>query len=155
MNFVSLALNITSVSPPTYYEMTKAKRAYRKLFPECAICGNRKYLEVHHVKPVHIYPNLACDPNNFITLCDAKNNSCHRWIGHFGNFRHEWNEEIREYALISRLLLQWERPTREFIISTDQMITHFAKAAGITESTLRESLEELSPQLSRLKISPQ
>ena len=110
MNFIRLALNISSVSPPTYYQMTKAKRAYRVLYPECAVCGNQRFLEVHHVKPVHVYPELACDPENFITLCDAKNNSCHRWIGHLGDFRNKWNKGIREYALISRIMLQHQEP---------------------------------------------
>ena len=130
MNLTRIYLNFTSLSIPTQWEMTKAKRSYVNRHPECAVCGNRKYLEVHHVIPVHVDHSLACDDDNFITLCDTKNNGCHRWIGHFGNFRSKWNVDIREYAVQSRIFLECQEPNREFLIPTRQMISEFARARG-------------------------
>ena len=141
MNLTRFYLNILSVNPAQQYSITKAKRDYRIVHPECASCGNQKYIEVHHVIPVHIDMKLSCDPANFISLCDAKNNGCHRWIGHFGNFRSKWNTKIREYAIASRLFLQNQEPNRTFVIPTEYLIKEFANALHITEAKL---LEEVS-----------
>ena len=35
----------------------------------CAVCLTRDDLNVHHVVPFHVKPELECDPDNFITLC--------------------------------------------------------------------------------------
>jgi 5-methylcytosine-specific restriction enzyme A len=35
----------------------------------CQHCGNRRRLEVHHVKRVADHPKLAFDPGNCLTLC--------------------------------------------------------------------------------------
>jgi len=95
MNLTRTFLNITSVSLPTQWEMTKSKRAYLKEHSECAICGYMKKLEVHHIIPVHKDPLLACDPDNFITLC----RDCHFTFGHYHNFRKYWNPTIKDLAI--------------------------------------------------------
>lgn len=56
----------------------------------CAACGKQKDLEVHHIVPVHLNPDLELDPNNLITLCA---NSCHILFGHLMDFR-SWNENV-------------------------------------------------------------
>ena len=84
------------------FKMVKAKKIYRQTYNECAICGSQQNLETHHIRPVHINPELACDYKNFITLCDPQNNGCHRWKGHFGNFTSNWNDFIKEMALENR-----------------------------------------------------
>jgi hypothetical protein len=140
MNLTRVYLNFTALSIPTQWEMTKAKRAYRDAHPECAICGNRKYLEVHHVIPVHVDHTLACDLDNFITLCDPKNNGCHRWFGHFGNFRSKWNLEIREFAIKSRYHLEKMEPERKFLVPTEQLIEEFSLAMFKTEREFLASL---------------
>lgn len=55
----------------------------------CAVCGGNKTLEVHHKQPFRDYPELELDPNNLITLCEAKTNgvNCHLLFGHLGNYR--------------------------------------------------------------------
>jgi 5-methylcytosine-specific restriction endonuclease McrA len=58
----------------------------------CSACGSTKKLEVHHIKPVHLYPDLELDPSNLITLCAEP---CHRLFGHFMNFK-SWNKEVVE-----------------------------------------------------------
>ncbi|MDD4049342.1 MAG: HNH endonuclease [Clostridia bacterium] len=43
---------------------------------QCRICGKESKLNVHHIKPVNRYPELACVFNNVITLC----RDCHRRV---------------------------------------------------------------------------
>lgn len=51
----------------------------------CALCGTSKDLEVHHLTPVHIAPELELDPANLITLC----RHCHFEAGHLGNWTND------------------------------------------------------------------
>ncbi len=57
--------------------------------PFCACCGqtNIKTLEGHHIQPFHEHPEFELDADNVIILCGYRSNSCHRLIGHGGNFR--------------------------------------------------------------------
>jgi len=105
VNITRLYLTITSLSIPTQWEMTKAKRAYVKEHGECAICGNTKDLEVHHIVPVHIDPTMACSPENFVSLCDWRNHGCHYVFGHYRNFRTKYNNDIVNFARNVKYLL--------------------------------------------------
>jgi 5-methylcytosine-specific restriction endonuclease McrA len=53
---------------------------------ECAACGSEKNLNVHHIKPFHLHPELELDMGNLITLCAGSsengNYNCHFRIGH-------------------------------------------------------------------------
>lgn len=60
-------------------------KEFLKNHPECAICGSKNKLNVHHIKPFHLYPELELDPSNFITLCMGKS-ECHLAFGHGDNF---------------------------------------------------------------------
>jgi len=83
-----------------------ARRQHLKEHPVCAMCGGSKKLEVHHIKPFHLHPQLELDPTNFITLCENKTDgvNCHLLFGHLGNFKSvnenvvkdatEWNQKI-------------------------------------------------------------
>jgi len=64
--------------------------------PFCAACGTHNELQVHHIKPFHLYPELELDPNNLITLC-MDTHECHLKIGHGGNWR-EYCQEVVQYA---------------------------------------------------------
>ena len=64
--------------------------------PFCAACHSHKHLQVHHVRPFHIFPELELDPNNLITLC-MDEDDCHLMIGHGGNFSC-FNPYVREDA---------------------------------------------------------
>lgn len=98
MNITRFILNTTSVSLPTQWQIIKAKREYLKNHPKCAVCCNEKRVEVHHIIPVHVDRTKACDPNNFISLCDEYNKGCHYNFGHYRNFRSKWNVNIRQFA---------------------------------------------------------
>jgi 5-methylcytosine-specific restriction protein A len=68
----------------------KVRATYLGLFPTCAVCGGKKLVEVHHIKPFHLFPELELDQNNLITLCEdyshtAANHHC--FIGHLGQWK--------------------------------------------------------------------
>lgn len=60
--------------------------AFLKAHPTCAACGGRSLLQVHHVEPFHLHPELELDPGNLITLC-MSTLECHENLGHGGNWR--------------------------------------------------------------------
>ncbi len=51
--------------------------------------GGTKKVEVHHIQPFHIRPDLELDPSNLLTLCEAKRYgvNCHLAWGHAGDYR--------------------------------------------------------------------
>lgn len=57
--------------------------------PSCAVCGGTKKLQVHHIIPFNIAPDMELDHENLITLCTSKKYgiNCHLLIGHLGNFK--------------------------------------------------------------------
>lgn len=77
-----------------------------KTHPECAACGQRDDLNVHHVKPFSFDPSLELDPNNLITLCTdgIGHTNCHLMIGHGGYFA-AYNPNVREDAARFRRMI--------------------------------------------------
>lgn len=71
---------------------SKVRNEYLKNNKCCAACGTTSGLEVHHIKPVHIFPDLELDQDNLVTLCSKK---CHLLFGHLMNFK-SWNPEVVE-----------------------------------------------------------
>ncbi len=79
-----------------------------KNHPVCAVCEGRRALNVHHIRPFHIHPELELDPTNLISLCECLSYgvNCHLLIGHLGNFKGinpnvvedaaVWNKKIKE-----------------------------------------------------------
>jgi 5-methylcytosine-specific restriction endonuclease McrA len=66
--------------------------------PACAVCGHRgRGLQVHHIKPFHLYPELELDPKNLITLCEIKGRTHHLLIGHLDDWE-SYNKRVREDA---------------------------------------------------------
>lgn len=76
----------------------RVRREFLSEHPVCACCGGKKLLNVHHVKPFHINPELELDPSNLITLCEGSNGlNCHLWVGHAGDWK-AWNILVRADA---------------------------------------------------------
>jgi 5-methylcytosine-specific restriction endonuclease McrA len=71
---------------------TNVRKNHLALNPRCAACGKSKKVEVHHIKPVHINPDLELDPTNLITLCA---DPCHIIFGHLMDFK-SWNISVIE-----------------------------------------------------------
>ena len=67
------------------------RKEFLNIHPNCEVCFSTKGLEVHHIKPVHLYPELELDPENLITLCRPKR--CHLLFGHLNNWK-SFNPEV-------------------------------------------------------------
>lgn len=58
-------------------------------------CGYRgRGLQVHHIKPFHLHPDLELDPDNLITLCEIKGRDHHLLIGHLDDWE-AYNPNVR------------------------------------------------------------
>ena len=70
-------------------QWSKARRLHLKENPRCAICGSKFKVEVHHIIPFSIAPDLELDRDNMVTLCENKKYgiNCHLLVGHLGNYR--------------------------------------------------------------------
>jgi hypothetical protein len=73
----------------------------------CALCEGKDKLNVHHIKPFHLHPELELEPSNLITLCESEKGgvNCHLFFGHLGNFKsvnetvvedvEKWKEKVK------------------------------------------------------------
>ena len=63
--------------------------------PGCMVCGHQgQGLQVHHIKPFHLYPELELDPHNLITLCEIRGRDHHLLIGHLDDWE-SYNPQVR------------------------------------------------------------
>lgn len=60
-----------------------------KEFKTCACCGTENHLEVHHIKPFHLFPALELEKTNLIVLCRPH----HFDRGHYCNWE-SWNPHV-------------------------------------------------------------
>lgn len=67
----------------------------------CAVCGKKKGLEVHHIKPFYLHPELELDPSNLKTLCRRH----HFAIGHLEYWK-SYNPQIENSIIYFKSLLQ-------------------------------------------------
>ena len=69
--------------------------------PACELCGDeRRRVEVHHVIPFHVAPDLELDHENLISLCNGAR-GCHLLFGHLRNYQ-STNLSVREDAMVWR-----------------------------------------------------
>jgi 5-methylcytosine-specific restriction enzyme A len=73
------------------------RKTHLILEPWCRQCGRTDGLEVHHISPFHLHPELELDPKNLITLCENIGKQCHLKCGHFGNWK-DINPDIEQTA---------------------------------------------------------
>jgi 5-methylcytosine-specific restriction enzyme A len=71
----------------------RVRAAHLKDHPCCACCGGAVMLQVHHVRPFHVHPELELDPANLITLCEVPNRHCHYTQGHNWDWK-DWNPDV-------------------------------------------------------------
>jgi 5-methylcytosine-specific restriction endonuclease McrA len=81
--------------------------------PVCQACNRKENLEVHHIKPFHIFPDLELDPTNLITLCKT----CHLVFGHLMDYK-SWNDNVTEDVKNFNLKVQ-ERPYHETLYKSN------------------------------------
>lgn len=58
----------------------ETRKLYLTQHKYCEACGGTKFLQVHHKKPFHVFPELELEQTNLITLCQW--NLCHLYLGH-------------------------------------------------------------------------
>lgn len=75
-------------------EWSRIEREHLLREPACAACGHKRKLQVHHIKPFHLYPQLELDPSNLITLCEARGRDHHLLLGHLNNWE-AYNPHVR------------------------------------------------------------
>jgi len=72
---------------PRSPEWRKVRKAHLREESWCKMCGGNKDLQVHHIKPFHLYPELELDPENLITLCERRGIDDHLYYGHLGDWQ--------------------------------------------------------------------
>ena len=70
---------LVAAGVPRSSKWPKVRASHLKARPECEACGQRDSLEVHHIQPFHLRPDLELDPANLMTLCG---DPCHIVHGH-------------------------------------------------------------------------
>ena len=78
----------------------RAMKAYRVAHPVCEWDGVTTPVEVHHVVPVHVRPDLAAEPGNMISLGARRT---HLTVGHANNFTKRWVANVREVCALRRV----------------------------------------------------
>jgi 5-methylcytosine-specific restriction protein A len=73
----------------------------------CAACGGTTMLDVHHIIPYHLAPELELDDKNFIVLCMERDRHCHLVFGHGGEFM-AYNPHVVMDAEAARSALRLE-----------------------------------------------
>jgi len=84
----------------------EVQKAHLALHNTCERCGSKQKLNVHHIKPYHLYPDLELEPTNLITLCESGDGgfNCHLALGHLGNFK-SYNVNVVADAAIWKVKL--------------------------------------------------
>ena len=76
-------------------EWSRVQKEHLRREPACVACGYKgRKVQVHHIKPFHLHPQLELDPNNLITLCAARGREHHLLLGHLDEWA-SYNEHIR------------------------------------------------------------
>jgi 5-methylcytosine-specific restriction enzyme A len=86
INLLRHSLRDVGISAKRSAHWPTIEKHFREKYPTCAACGGSKRLNVHHIQPFHIFPELELDTNNLISLCMGKL-ECHLRLGHLGNFK--------------------------------------------------------------------
>lgn len=77
--------------------------------PRCLCCGRRENLQVHHIKPYHLFPELELEPSNLIVLCSGGPINCHYLAGHGGAGWHRYIENVNASIRRIRSMLAFLR----------------------------------------------
>lgn len=78
------------------------RRAHLRKQWWCCGCGAVNDLDVHHIKPVHLFPEEELNPDNLITLCQPNTGRihCHFFYGHNNTSWRDWNPKVREQCCL-------------------------------------------------------
>ena len=88
---------LRGVEHPRSSQWPAVRRKFMWLNRVCAATGLSDELEVHHIKPFHLFPHLELELSNLIVLTEHKSFNAHLWIGHAGNWK-AYNPNVVEDA---------------------------------------------------------
>lgn len=74
-------------------EWPRVEKEHLQRQPACVACGHTEHVQVHHVKPFHLHPQLELEPTNLITLCEAPSRDHHLLLGHLDEWE-SFNEHV-------------------------------------------------------------
>lgn len=66
-------------------EWERVKNEHLARYPKCVAChiSHESKVQVHHIRPFHLWPKHELDPENLMTLCEGEGtNEHHLLIGH-------------------------------------------------------------------------
>jgi 5-methylcytosine-specific restriction enzyme A len=101
MSILRRALGLHAKKPGDNLRSThwrSVRAAHLKLQPTCQVCGTSDKLNVHHVLPFHLHPDLELEQDNLITLCEGADGGCHLRFGHLWSW-HSFNKSVRSDAI--------------------------------------------------------
>jgi len=90
MNWLKSLFNGRTFGAARSPEWSEFRNAHIK--EKCEYCGKGFFLELHHIKPFNLFPELELDSENVITLCRLH----HFHLGHFFNWR-KYNPFISQW----------------------------------------------------------
>lgn len=82
---------------PRSKDWPKVRRSVLARQKSCEATGITKGLEVHHIQPFHLFPELELEESNLIVLTEWATFNSHFWIGHGGDWR-AYNPHVRADA---------------------------------------------------------
>ena len=85
---------VLTIPPPPLFAprsggWERVELAHVARYPKCVACGTLNTIEVHHIRPYHLYPELELVESNLLTLCRMH----HLVFGHFGDWA-AWNPGV-------------------------------------------------------------
>lgn len=121
-------------------EWNKVRKAHIKKHPACALCGSTKSVQVHHIQPFHLHPELELESSNLITLCTSKywGVNCHIVAGHSGNFKLE-NNNVMEDVENLKEIVERTRCWKEGCMNNDEFLTYTKKMKKRTQKYMCET----------------
>jgi len=89
------------------YQWFKVRNQHIAIETCCQLCGIDKELEVHHIRPWHLAPDLRYESSNLITLC----RSCHYRFGHWLHWK-RFNPKIKEFCKYTQEISREDRSNK-------------------------------------------
>jgi 5-methylcytosine-specific restriction endonuclease McrA len=69
---------------------------------KCLLCGTKKDIQMHHIKPIATYPELEFEPSNISFLCRC----CHLLVHNGGSSEYNIDFKKRVKNVYNNLFLQ-------------------------------------------------
>lgn len=105
---------------------TKEYKEFRKKVLErdkntCQNCGSKKQLEVHHIKSVSEYPELALDIKNAITYCKNCHSKTESYLKYQKGLKRE-QEKKKKLVTLNKKVLDMLEKISDLTGSTDNQV---------------------------------